>query len=83
MQRVEIRLKGHIDRQWTDWIWQMSVSRAQKGETVLVGLVRDQAALRGFIDRLTDLGIELISVVTMPLVEGQNTVREKEGTGTN
>lgn len=32
------------------------------GQTVLVGEVRDQAHLYGLLDRLRDLGIELLSV---------------------
>ncbi|MGO9791332.1 MAG: hypothetical protein ACLP8S_18090 [Solirubrobacteraceae bacterium] len=32
------------------------------GKTVLVGVVRDQAALHGLLQRLSDLGLTLLSV---------------------
>jgi len=79
MQNVEIRLRGHIDRAWSDWLGGMSIAHV-KGETVLTGHVRDQAALRGLVNGIVDLGIELVSVVTSPRVEGQSMVREKEAT---
>jgi hypothetical protein len=43
------------------------------GITRIVGLVRDQSQLHGLLDRIRDLGIELVSV--NPLVEGQSTDR--------
>jgi hypothetical protein len=39
----------------------MSVSRAS-GRTVLVGTMRDQAELQGVIQRISDLGLTLLSV---------------------
>ena len=62
MQQVEIRLKGHIGLDWSDWLGGLSIIQTKKGETVLVGTVRDQAALRGLLDRLADLGLQLLSV---------------------
>ena len=38
------------------------VSRCDRGETHLVGWVPDQAALRGTLEMLRDLNIELVSV---------------------
>jgi hypothetical protein len=34
----------------------------EDGETVLVGEVRDQAELHGFLQRISDLGLELLSL---------------------
>jgi hypothetical protein len=39
----------------------MSVTRAN-GRTVLVGTMRDQAELQGVIQRISDLGLTLLSV---------------------
>jgi hypothetical protein len=36
--------------------------RHARGNTVLVGLVRDQAELRGVLQRLSDFGVTLLSV---------------------
>ena len=78
MQNVEIRVRGQINRNWADWVGGMSIAHIKSGETVMVGNIRDQAMLRGLINRITDLGIELISVAILPWVEGQTIVREKE-----
>lgn len=61
MQRVVIHIKGKIDRDWKNWLGDLEVSPAQN-ETVISGIIRDQAALRGILNRIADLGIQLISV---------------------
>lgn len=58
----EIRIKGHLDRQWTDWFGGLSITRADNGETLLTGLVIDQAALHGLLKKVRDVGIPLLSV---------------------
>ena len=64
MQQVEIRVKGQIDRCWSDWFGGLSIAHSPQGETMLVGSIRDQAELRGVLFRLTDLGLELVSINT-------------------
>ncbi|MBZ0301269.1 MAG: hypothetical protein K8J31_16100, partial [Anaerolineae bacterium] len=61
-QYYEIRIKGHLDESWADWFDSMSLSHQDNGETLLSGALPDQAALHGVLNRLRDLGIELISV---------------------
>ena len=61
-RRYEIRLKGHLDSSWAEWLGGMSLTHASDGTTVLVGPVVDQAALHGLLQKLRDLGITLISV---------------------
>ena len=58
----EIRLKGHIGPQWTEWFDGMAVARDDAGVTILTGPVADQAALHGLLRKVRDLGIPLISV---------------------
>lgn len=38
--------------------------RREDGKTVLVGPVRDQAELQGLLQRITDLGLTLLSATT-------------------
>jgi len=64
MQQIEIRVRGQIDQDWSDWCGGLTITHTERGETVLAGSVRDQAALRGLLDRLSDLGLELISVAS-------------------
>jgi len=61
-QYYEIRLKGHLDESWADWFDGMTIRHEDNGETLLTGSLPDQAALHGILNRLRDLGIQLISV---------------------
>jgi hypothetical protein len=60
--QYEIRLKGHLDSRWADWLGGMSLTHESDGTTVVVGLVADQAALHGLLQKLRDIGVTLISV---------------------
>jgi len=62
MQQVEIRVKGHIQERWAEWLGDVTVSHTDQGETVLTGSVADQSALYGLIAKLRDLGLPLVSV---------------------
>ena len=57
MKKVEIRIKGKLDKDWSDWFSGLNFAYTPYGETVLVGPIRDQAELRGVLFRLTDLGL--------------------------
>ena len=58
----EIRIKGHLDRQWTDWFEGLTITLEDNGETLLTGPVVDQAALYGLLRKVRDLGTPLLSV---------------------
>jgi hypothetical protein len=62
MLQVEVRVKGRINEQWSEWFGGLTISHSDPDETVLTGLVADQSALYGIISRLRDLGLELTSV---------------------
>jgi hypothetical protein len=62
MLRAEIRVKGQIDAQWSDWFEEFTITHTDQGETVLAGDVADQAALYGLIAKLRDLGLPLVAV---------------------
>jgi hypothetical protein len=62
MQRVEIRIRGHIDEHWSDWFEDLTITHTEQGETILSGLVVDQAALHGLLAKLRDLGLSILSV---------------------
>jgi len=70
MQEIEIRVKGQIDRGWSDWFGGLAIAHTIQGETVLAGSIRDQAELRGMLFRLTDLGLELVSLNASPWSPG-------------
>lgn len=58
----QIRLQGHLARQWTDWFGGLTITLEEDGDTLLTGLVIDQAALHGLLKKVRDLGMPLISV---------------------
>jgi hypothetical protein len=58
----EIRLRGHLDCQWTDWFEGLTVTLEEDGTTLLSGPVADQAALHGLLKKVRDLGLPLLSV---------------------
>jgi hypothetical protein len=64
MEQVRIRVRGHLAADWSDSLADLSIAHTKDGETILSGSVRDQAALRGVLDRLADLGVDLISLST-------------------
>ena len=59
----QIRIKGHLGRQWTDWFGGLTITLGDNGETLLTGPVVDQAALHGLLKKVRDLGMPLVSVV--------------------
>jgi hypothetical protein len=58
----QIRLQGHLGRQWTEWFGDVTITLVDNGETLLTCLVVDQAALYGLLRKVRDLGLPLISV---------------------
>jgi hypothetical protein len=59
----EIRVMGHLDGHWAAWFDALSLNREGDGTTTLRGPIADQAALHGVLQKVRDLGLELISVV--------------------
>ncbi len=59
----QIRVKGHLGREWTDWFEGLTIRITDNGETLLTGLVVDQAALHGLLKKVRDLGMPLLSVL--------------------
>ena len=60
-QVYEIRVKGHLDDEWSEWLGGLSIALEEDGDSVLTGPVTDQAALHGLLLKIHDMGLPLIS----------------------
>ena len=69
MQKIEIRVKGRINEQWSEWVGGLTISHSDPNETILTGSVQDEAALYGIISRLRDLGLKLTSLSSEEIKE--------------
>ena len=65
----QITIKGHLGHQWTDWFEGLVITLEDNGDTLLTGLVIDQAALHGLLKKVRDLGMPLVSVIQVQSIE--------------
>ena len=77
MLEVEIQVRGHINKDWSNSFGYLAVTHGNDGNTTFSGSIRDQSALRGVLSFLADLGLDLISVDTK--YEITSGISRKEG----
>jgi len=58
----EIHVEGHLGDQWSNWFDGLAIHNELSGETILTGLVTDQAALYGVLTKIHNLNLILVSV---------------------
>ena len=71
VELYQIRVKGHLDEHWSDWLEGLSLTHLESGETLLSGPIADQAALHGVLHKLENLGVPLIAVYRVSSEEEQ------------
>jgi hypothetical protein len=59
----QIRVQGQLDASWSEWLGGLAITLQPDGETLLAGLIVDQAALHGILDRLYAMNLPILSVV--------------------
>ena len=74
----QIRLKGHLGSQWTDWFQGLTITLEDNGDTLLTGPVVDQATLHGLLKKVRDLGMPLLSVNRVQYYETHQNHSKKE-----
>lgn len=57
-----VTLQGQLERRWTRWFGDVTITADAEGNTKLACTVVDQAALFGLLRKIRDLGLPLISV---------------------
>ena len=57
----QIRIAGQLGTGWADWFEDLTIT-LDGADTLITGLVADQAALHGLLKRVRDLGMPLLSV---------------------
>jgi hypothetical protein len=65
----EIKVPGRLDESWSEWFEGMTITVDASGDgpttTTMTGIVADEAALQGLLDRLYSLGLRLLSVIRL------------------
>ena len=61
----QIRVRGHLNQHWKEWLDGLKISYEKHGVTVLTGEVVDQPQLYGLLLKIRDLGLSLVSVTEM------------------
>ena len=74
----QILIEGQLTNEWSDWFGGLSIENLPDGNGVLQGMLPDQTALYGVIDRLLDLGLVLLSVDCAETPEELHPIRPVE-----
>lgn len=74
----EIKIKGRFDPRWSVWFAGLQVADLEEDQTLLSGLLPDQSALHGLLERIRDLNISLVSVTCGPPERLNPTDEERE-----
>lgn len=77
-ESYEIKIQGHLDTQWSEWLYGMTIIQERDGTTTLRGYLPDQTVLHSVLDRIRDMNLRLISVYQIT-PDGQTNNCEIEG----
>lgn len=58
----EIRIEEHLSEHWAEWLEGMHLRYGPRDETILIGVLQDQAGLYGVLMKIRNLGLTLVSV---------------------
>jgi hypothetical protein len=58
----EIKIKGHLDHHWSAWFAGLELRHLEGDVTLLSGMLPDQPALHGLLERIRDLNLQLLAI---------------------
>jgi hypothetical protein len=58
----KVWVKGLLDERWSGFFDGLAITSLEDGETLLSGVMADQAALHGLLAKIRDLGLPLLAV---------------------
>ena len=58
----EIVVKCQLDTDWSGWLEGLTITHNERGETIISGPIRDQAAFYGLLAKVRDMCPFLLSV---------------------
>lgn len=59
---VSIRIKGHLDPGWQEWLEGLQIAHEPDGTSQLSGALKDQPALHGVLTKICHLSLTLLSL---------------------
>ncbi|HEX6554930.1 MAG TPA: hypothetical protein VF026_19335, partial [Ktedonobacteraceae bacterium] len=59
---VSIRIKGHLNQSWQEWLEGLQIVHEADGTSRLFGLLQDQSALHGVLATIGRLSLTLLSL---------------------
>ncbi len=59
---VSIRIKGHLDPGWQEWLEGLQIVHELDGTSRLSGTLKDQPALHGVLTKIDHLSLTLLSL---------------------
>ena len=59
---VSIRIKGHLDPSWQEWLEGLQIVHEAGGTSRLSGSLQDQPALYGVLTKIARLNLALLSL---------------------
>jgi hypothetical protein len=70
--QIAIRIKGHLDQNWQEWLEGLQIVHESDGTSRLSGTLPDQAALYGVLNKINGLSLALLSLDRSETVQSED-----------
>jgi hypothetical protein len=74
---VSIRIKGHLDQGWQEWLEGLQIVHESDGTSRLLGPLQDQPALHGILTKISRLSLPLLSLETSETTRNEDQRRDR------